>query len=220
MITIKNFSKNYGKKKVLNNVNITFEDNNVNFIMGKNGRGKTTLLKCISGLEGYKGTIKIDNRKKEEMLGEMNVIWDDCPFYKDLRGIDNLEIFTGLSKKQIIERVQGVIESDLLKKKVKSYSYGQKKKLALAMTVILDSKCIIMDEISNGLDFDTLEQLKAFIKGWKSKKNIILTGHQFSFYDGMVDNVFVICNDGSVKEYINIKDSGKKLEEIYHETMH
>ncbi|MCR5836318.1 MAG: ATP-binding cassette domain-containing protein [Lachnospiraceae bacterium] len=215
MIKVLGLEKNYGKKKVLNNINVSFPDNQINFLMGKNGAGKTTFLKCVASLERYNGKIEfVDNN-------DILVIWDDCPFYTDNSGIDNLVIFDekNRNKKEIEEIVSNMIGIDVLRKKVKNYSYGQKKKLALALVELLDPCYILMDEISNGLDFDTLVELKEMIEKWKGNKNIILTGHQFSFYDGLVDNVYVI-KDGLVTEYLDIKSKKLKLEDIYNETMH
>lgn len=219
MIEVLNLEKKYGRNVVLNNVNVSFPDNKINFLMGKNGSGKTTFLKCASSLEKYNGSIKYKDKTNEK--GGILVVWDECPFYTDMSGIDNLIIFDeqNRSKKEIEELVSPILNIELLRKKVKKYSYGQKKKLALALVVLLNPYYLMMDEISNGLDYDTLIELKNILEEWKIEKNIILTGHQFSFYDGIVDNVYVI-KDGSITEYLDIKTSNLKLEEIYDETMH
>lgn len=219
MINVSNLEKRYGRNEVFNNINVSFPDNKINFLMGKNGSGKTTFLKCASSLEKYHGLIEYEDNKNEK--GGKLVIWDDCPFYTDMSGIDNLIIFDeqNRNKKEIEKLVSSILSIELLRKKVKSYSYGQRKKLALALVILLNPYYLMMDEISNGLDYDTLLELKKMLEEWKIEKNIILTGHQFSFYDGIVDNVYVI-KDGFIKEYLDIKTTNLKLEEIYDETMH
>lgn len=222
MINVIGVKKKYGKKVVLNNINITFPEQKINFLMGKNGSGKTTFIKCLTDLEKYEGKIEIDGglfcSKKLQTL----VLWDDCPFYDDLRGIDNLVILGEgkYSKNKIIDIVSEFVDEELLYKKVKKYSYGQKKKLGLAMALVLNPQYIIMDEITNGLDYDTLLMLKKLIIKWAKDKTIILTGHQFGFYNDIVENVYVYTKNGNVKSYIDIKSIGKTLEEIYDETMH
>lgn len=222
MICVNGVSKKYGKKTVLNDINMTFIENKVNFLMGKNGSGKTTFIKCLTDLEKYEGIIELDGEPFSSKKMETLVLWDDCPFYDDMTGLDNLNLFgeNKYEKSQIPSFVSEFIDKELLEKKVKTYSYGQKKKLGLALAIILDPSYIIMDEISNGLDYDTLMLLKKLIRKWSEEKTVILTGHQFSFYDDIVDNVYVYNRQGKIECYTDIKESGKTLEDIYNETMH
>lgn len=62
--------------------------------MAPNGAGKTTLIKCITALEEYAGEIRINNEKNSDMLGKCLAIWDDCPFYSFLSGLNNLIILS------------------------------------------------------------------------------------------------------------------------------
>uniref|UniRef100_UPI0025DE1F3F ATP-binding cassette domain-containing protein n=1 Tax=Eubacterium sp. TaxID=142586 RepID=UPI0025DE1F3F len=192
MIVIKDFSKEYKNKKILDDINLTIEENKISFLMGKNGAGKTTLLKCIASLENYNGQILIDEKENINSKKTYFIIWDDCPYYVDSNGIDNLFLLSEgkYSKKEICDIVKDVMNESLLKKKVKRYSYGEKKKLSFALVMLLNPSVIIMDEITNGLDFDTLVYLKERLLEWSKDKTIFLTGHQFSFYDGMVDDVY------------------------------
>lgn len=222
MICVNGVSKKYGKKTVLNNINMNLPEKKVNFLMGKNGSGKTTFIKCLTDLEKYEGRIELDGEPFSSKKLETLVLWDDCPFYDDMTGLDNLVLFgeNNYEKSDIPSVVSEFVDRELLDKKVKTYSYGQKKKLGLALAIILNPSYIIMDEISNGLDYDTLTLLKILIAKWSEEKTIILTGHQFSFYDDIVDNVFVYNQCGKIECYMEIKKSGKTLEDIYNETMH
>ena len=83
-------------------------------------------------------------------------------------------------------------KKDLLNKKVKTYSYGERKKVFIIIADILKPKLLIMDEVSNGLDYETMIMLKAKIKLWAESSMIVLTGHQFEFYKDIVERVFVI----------------------------
>ena len=108
----------------------------------------------------------------------------------------------------------------MLRNKVKTYSYGQKKKLALALVEILQPKYLFMDEISNGLDFDMMKELKDDIKRWAETMTIFLTGHQFSFYNELVDSLFAFKDKQIVLLEENFSSCGKTLEEIYDKGMH
>ena len=111
---------------------------------------------------------------------------------------------------------QDYLPDKTLKRKVKTYSYGQKKKLSLILLDILKPKYILMDEISNGLDIDTMEMLQNKIDNIKNESTIILTGHQFNFYQKIADNVFVKNNDKIIKVEYD-KNDPSSLEKIYHE---
>lgn len=217
MIELKNFSKKY-KKPIFENSSICFPDGKINFLMGKNGSGKTTLFKCIAGLENYGGEIVFDGKRKDEVRNDMLVLWDNTPFYLNLSGINNIFLLAKgkIAKSDIIERAEPYLDYALMKRRVKSYSYGQKKKLSLVLLDILKPKYILMDEISNGLDVDTMRELCEKLDSLKQDRTIILTGHQFAFYQHIADNVFV-KGKTSLSEIEYDKTNNTDLEIIYNE---
>lgn len=221
MIKIQNFSKKYNDKYVLKDVNVEFPEKKINFLMGKNGAGKTTLVKCIGELEKYTGKIIIDGCNYKDKRNEFMMLWDDCPFYDNLSGADNLRIFAckEYKKSELEEKVVDFITPDLLCRKVKEYSYGQKKKLALALVELKNPKYLIMDEITNGLDYDTLLFLRDRVVEWAKSKTVILTGHQFGFYNGLVENVFVYRDKTIIRE-VDYNKNDVTLEEVYRDRMH
>lgn len=217
MIELKNFAKKYKEQVVLQDTNVKIGNNKISFLLGPNGCGKTTLLKCIGGLEDYSGTITYNNDDIDKIRKDTLIIWDDCPFYDNLSGLDNLVILSedaNLTKSDIKDIAKNYIDERLLKRKVKTYSYGQRKKLAIALQEILNPKLLIMDEISNGLDYDTMKVLKEDIKRISQDKNIILTGHQFGFYEDMVEEVLVFV-DNTIKDVTEEYNEYKSLAKIY-----
>lgn len=218
MIDFKKFSKSYKKNLVFKESSFTIPNSKISFFIGPNGSGKTTLIKCMLGLEQYGGEILYDLKNVENVRNKIMVIWDDCPFLENLSGLENLRIFSEniiINKKEILQKAQKYLDNNILKRKVKTYSYGQKKKLALALLIILDPEIIIMDEISNGLDYDLMQSLKKDILKLSLNHSIILTGHQFGFYEELVDIVYII-KDGEIQIVDNnYKDSKERLEEIY-----
>jgi ABC-2 type transport system ATP-binding protein len=219
MIELNSFSKKY-RKNIFSNTSICFPDGKVNFIMGKNGCGKTTLFKCISGLEQFDGNIKFDNMNITEARSDIFVLWDDTPFYLNLSGVNNIFLFSKgtIAKKDIIEKAEFYLDYATMKRPVKTYSYGQKKRLSLVLLDVLKPKYILMDEISNGLDIDTMKILCERIDNLKQNRTIILTGHQFSFYQHIADNVFIKENNTLVEvEYDRANNTD--LEIIYNERL-
>ncbi|MDF2944699.1 MAG: transporter ATP-binding protein [Herbinix sp.] len=222
MVLFTDFSKSYSKKNVINKSNFELKNNKISFIMGPNGSGKTTLIKCMYDMEDYHGNISFNSTSVEQVRDKSLVIWDDCPFYTNLSGIDNLIIFSEgkKTKKQIINIAKSFIDYELLITKVKKYSYGQKKKLALILIDILEPEYLIMDEITNGLDYDAIRNLKDYIRNWSKKMTILLTGHQFGFYNDLIDDLFIIKNNQISLIVENFANSELKLEDIYDEEIH
>lgn len=218
MIKLKRFGKSYKNNLIFEDVNIEFLSKKITFIMGPNGVGKTTLIKSIFGLENYTGEVIFkDNLHVNDMRKHCLVIWDDCPFYLNLSGINNLLIYAEkkISKQYANEKAIKYLNSDILKRKVKSYSYGQKKKLALALIEILDPEIIVMDEISNGLDYEIMQYLKQYLLEISKHKTIILTGHQFGFYNDIVDKLVILKDHNLIELKGDFRNLGEKLEDIY-----
>lgn len=212
MINIKNFSKSYNNKVIVENVSFIVKDNKINFFMGNNGAGKTTFFKCLSGLETYDGDIFFHDDMDEDLL----VIWDDTPFYNDLTGIQNLQIL-GESKhtlRDIYDIAIKYLSIEKLKCKVKLFSYGEKKRLALAFADILHPKYLLMDEITNGLDYQSIKELKEILVSWSTEMTVLLTGHHFEFYDSIIDDLYLFKGN-RILPVLDFKNEAGILERIY-----
>lgn len=217
MIELIDFQKTYKSKEIYQFSSFVFPDHAISFLMGKNGCGKTTLIKCLAGLENYSGKILFNGKALNDVRNECFVIWDDSPCFHNLSGLDNLVILGEGKKtrKQILEISKKYLETKLLRRKVKSYSYGQRKKLMLALADILEPRYLIMDEVSNGLDVEMMDELAAHLKEVKEQSTIILTGHQFSFYEKVAEHVFIKTNS-NVKYISPEEHAGLRLEDIYY----
>ena len=219
MIKCIDFSKNYSNEIIIKKSNFEIRNNKISFLMGPNGSGKTTLIKSMMEMEKHHGEFFFDDKKISQIRNECLVIWDDCPFYTNISGIKNLIIFgeNRKSRKKIEEIANKYLDYGKLRNKVKTYSYGQKKKLALALVEILEPKYLIMDEISNGLDYEMIRILQKDIKSWSEEMTILLTGHQFSFYNEIIDDLFVFKDKQIILIKENFRESGVDLESIYDE---
>lgn len=217
MIEFLDFSKSYKTERIIEKSDFSFKDNEISFVIAPNGSGKTTLIRCLCGIEKYEGDILVNGKAVSEIGQNIFVVWDDTPFFNGLSGYKNLKIFSQLSKQKHTE-IQSIcnkyLSHDTLKKKVKTYSYGQKKKLALILVEILRPSILIMDEISNGLDQDMMKDLKNTLKEMSKHATILLTGHQFEFYESITDSLYIIKDKlvlDKTDEFIN----GVDLNTIY-----
>lgn len=212
MISITNLEKKYKSRVILKNVSMTIPDQSITFLMGKNGSGKTTFIKCLLGLEKYSGDIKINEKEYSHSTEDLITIYDDSSLYKHLSGYDNICLITGRRLNDIKVFCQYYLDDQLLRKKTKYYSFGEKKKIFLIIVEIVRPKTIIMDEVSSGLDYETLVFLKKRIREWSKSSCILLTGHQFDFYHSIVDSLLVVSNETiKQKDYTN----HESLEDIY-----
>ena len=220
MIECRDLNKKY-KRIIFDNADLEIENDKLSFLMGENGAGKTTLIKCLMKMESYNGQIEFDGNEVDEIRDECMVLFDDCPFYANLSGLKNLYIFceNKVDKEEIKHKAQKYLGHALIKEKVKTYSYGQKKKLGIILVDLLKPKYIFLDEISNGLDYETLKKLKELIKEWSKYSTILMTGHQFDFYNDLVDEVIVL-KDGKMHRQQGYKKGVVKLEEVYDEKMY
>lgn len=217
MIECKNIQKYYGKQIIINNSNFNIKTNKISFLMGENGAGKTTLIKCMMSMENFNGSFLFNGEHVDNVRENILVLWDDCPFYTNLTGLENLIIFSEnkKNKKQIKEISSNFLSYDILRNKVNTYSYGQKKILGLILVEILKPKYLIMDEISNGLDYEMIKYVQKRIKKWSHHSTILLTGHQFSFYNKIVDDVFMFVDNEIHLSAEDFQNNHLNLEDIY-----
>jgi len=216
-----NLYKKYKDTIILNSTNLEIRENQVVFIMGENGVGKTTLLKCILQLEKYQGEILLeDGEKIHQTNKKIGVVFDDMPLYSNLSGYQNISILINrrVDKTETIEIGRSILLDDkILKKKVKQYSNGQRKKLAILICMLIKPKYLFMDEIANGLDYDALLNLKKLLKDWASNSLVFLTGHYLDFYTDIVDTVLIMKNKQIYvySEDFNNSDNREDLSIVY-----
>ena len=158
-----NLGKSYGEQEVLTNINFDIQSGDIVRLIGKNGCGKTTLMKMILGFTSLtKGDIQFEGDSnyytKREALNKIGFLLD-CKLFEDFSAYDNLKLFSMYSsvsnKKNLDERIDKLLTFVGLensKKPVKSYSFGMKQRLGLALALLDDPEFLILDEPFVGLD--------------------------------------------------------------------
>ena len=149
MIKIEKLSKYFGKKQVLNNIDLEFNKGKVYGIVGENGAGKTTLFRCISGLESYKGNVKSDFKKLKDHLG---LLLTEPFFFSKITGKEYIQLLTNARQiKQLNMKDKNIFDLPL-NQYASTYSTGMKKKLALTAILLQENDVFILDEPFNGVD--------------------------------------------------------------------
>ena len=202
-INIDNISKSFDKGLVLNNINLYFESGKVYGLKGRNGSGKTMLLRAISGLIlPDKGTIKIDDKILGEDLSfppSVGVLIENPGYIPELSGKENLrniaDIKSVVSDKEINEIMKYFDLEPESKKPVKKYSLGMKQKLGLCMAFMEDPELILLDEPMNALDEKAVNDLKDLIlKKEKEGKLIIIASHDLEDLEELTDEIIEMQN--------------------------
>lgn len=214
MIRIKNLSKSYGSKVVLENISLNFEKGKVYGIVGENGAGKTTLFKCIAGLEKHNGTIECDYGTTKDFLGFLQT---EPYFFSKITGNEYI---------QLLCNARNVITSDLKDKNIfdlplneyaVKYSTGMRKKLAFTAILLQENKLFILDEPFNGVDIHSNIIITEIIHKLKEMgKSIIISSHIFSTLNDTCDEIILLKNGQIIKkvlkeEFIDLESEMKSF---------
>ncbi|MGW3304185.1 ATP-binding cassette domain-containing protein [Streptomyces rubiginosohelvolus] len=216
MITITSLSKAYGDQTVLDDASAVFSRGRVSYLLGPNGSGKTTLFKCLLGLERHGGTVEFSGRPLTDVREHVFPVFDDCPLYPHLSGFENLRHLTGrrVSWDDVRAVANGALDRTSLRKPARALSYGQRKKLYTVGLLIARPAYIVLDELANGLDYDSLQWLRGSIERLKENGVVVASGHQFDFYDKVADDVFALSEKRLSRLDFN-HDDGDSLEAVY-----
>lgn len=166
VVATENLSKYYGKAKVVNNVNMEILNGEIYGLVGKNGAGKTTIMKLVlSMISPSKGSVKLfnteNNKKNHIRIGAMI---ENPAFYPNFTARQNLEyykIVKGLSKEVEVDKLLEMVGlQDTNNKKFKNFSLGMKQRLGLALALLGNPDLLILDEPINGLDPEGIKEIR------------------------------------------------------------
>lgn len=190
-ITIKGLKVAYPKHEVLKGVNLRFEAEQVNGLVGMNGSGKTTLLRTIFGLKD-KQAGSIMNNGMELQSSQIAYLETENYFYPKMKGREYLELFRLKNPEYDPLKWNALFELPL-NKLVDEYSTGMKKKLALLGVLALDRPVLLLDEPFNGVDLESNEKIKLVLKRLKEEgKTIIITSHIIDSLLTLADTISIL----------------------------
>ncbi|MDC3424447.1 ATP-binding cassette domain-containing protein [Aquibacillus sp. 3ASR75-11] len=185
-IEIQNLSKKFGETTVLDGISLTLEKDKIHGLIGRNGSGKTMLLKCICGFViPSTGIIKVNDKqmgKDCDVPNNVGIIIEAPGFLPNYNGYTNLKFLAAIKNKISKEQIVAVIEKVGLdpksKKHVGKYSLGMRQRLGLAQALMEEPDILILDEPMNGLDNQGVEDMRKLLLGLKDQgKTIILASH-------------------------------------------
>ena len=200
-IQLTNISKTFGKQTVLQPLTMGFEEGMIHVIIGRNGSGKTVLMKMILGiLQPTTGTVIVGDKRigKDvdfpESAGAIIETIEFIPYMSAYQNLADIAAMRGnLSKTQIKEVLEMVGLGNVGRKHVSKFSMGMRQRLAIAQAVMESPKLLILDEPMNGMDEKGVEEMRRLILARKAAgTTIILSSHNIEDIRILCDQVYRI----------------------------
>ena len=211
MIEVRNLTKSFGDKVVLDNINVTFETGKTNLIIGQSGSGKTVLMKNLVGLlQPTSGEVLYDDRdfirmsKKEkvQMRREMGMIFQSAALFDSLNVLENvmfpLDMFSIMNYRERVKRAQECLDRVNLIEAQQKYpgeiSGGMQKRVAIARAIVMNPKYLFCDEPNSGLDPKTSLVIDELLSGITKDYNMttIINTHDMNSVMGIGENICFI----------------------------
>lgn len=211
MIEVRNLTKSFGDKVVLDNINVTFETGKTNLIIGQSGSGKTVLVKNLVGLlqptSGevlYDGRdfIRMSKKEKVQMRREMGMIFQSAALFDSLNVLENvmfpLDMFSSMNYRERVKRAQECLDRVNLIEAQQKYpgeiSGGMQKRVAIARAIVMNPKYLFCDEPNSGLDPKTSLVIDELLSGITKDYNMttIINTHDMNSVMGIGENICFI----------------------------
>lgn len=215
VIELKNISKTYGKKTVVDNFSLSVENGHILGLIGPNGAGKTTIMKMMAGLAApSKGEMsffgKSDNL--DQFRNRMAFMLEAPIIDKSMNARQNMEYVRYVKgvadKKKIDEMLDFVGLHDVGKKAAGKFSLGMTQRLGIAMALLTEPEIMVLDEPVNGLDPEGIVEIRLMLKKLSEEKNvtIIISSH-------ILSELSELCTDFSIINH------GKQIENLSREEL-
>ena len=201
MIEVQNLSFTYSRKKngIFNNLSLSMEGGHIYGLLGKNGAGKTTLLKLIAGLRfPQQGSCKVlgmeSKKRNAAMLEDIYFLTEEI-WLPDTNIAEYLKMYAGAYSKfntNIFDKCLREFEINS-SDKLKNMSFGQKKKVAISFALATQSKILIMDEPTNGLDIPSKGQFRKLAAELiTDDRCMVLSTHQVRDLESLIDRIIIL----------------------------
>ena len=199
-----NLTKIYNKTIVVDHLNLQVNKGEILCLLGPNGAGKSTILKMLTTLvKPDEGTAFINGyniiKERTQVKKSISFAPQELVFYEELSALENLVFFgimQGKQRKQLVKEANVILDKLGLierKDKVKNFSGGMKRRLNLAINLIMDTEILFLDEVTAGLDPQSQHSVWSLLGELRNNnKTIILTTHDMNEAETLSDRVLII----------------------------
>ena len=199
-----NLTKIYNKTIVVDHLNLQVNKGEILCLLGPNGAGKSTILKMLTTIvKPDEGTAYINGyniiKERTQVKKSISFAPQELVFYEELSALENLVFFgimQGKQRKQLVKEANVILDKLGLierKDKVKNFSGGMKRRLNLAINLIMDTEILFLDEVTAGLDPQSQHSVWSLLGELRNNnKTIILTTHDMNEAETLSDRVLII----------------------------
>lgn len=223
MIEITNLEKYYGNNKILNGVNLSINKGEIFGLAGRSGTGKSTLLRCINGLEKYSsGSLKVegteladlDDESLRKLRKRLGMVFQSFSLLDRLSVYENIAIpmrCWSYDRRVIDKKVKELLDvvglSEKINSKARDLSGGQKQRVAIARALTLDPSILLCDEATSALDPKSTQSILELLREINKKYDItiVIVTHEMSVIRSICDNI-AILEGGVVKATGTVED--------------
>lgn len=209
-LNITSLTKEYGTKKVVNNVTFSVFPGQIFGFVGPNGAGKSTTIRMITGLTPITaGDVRICGYSVQssykKAISKVGAMVEMPHIYPYLSGYQNLKLFASFYGKKAISRIPAIVKlvgmENRIKEKVSTYSLGMKQRLGIAQALLNKPSLLILDEPTNGLDPNGIVEMRNILKVLAEKENmaIVISSHNLAELEQTCD-VIGLINNGKLIE--------------------
>ncbi len=208
MLRIVDLKKKFGQVDVLKGISFQIDDGEICVVLGKSGAGKTTLIRCINGLESFdSGKIVLDEveimsiNDMKEIRGQIGMVFQNFNLFPHLTVLENIiespvRVF-GRNKDEVVKEALDLLEMvDLLDKKdhyPHQLSGGQQQRVAIARSCALKPKVLCFDEPTSALDKENIQKVEEIIRNCKRMgMTILIITHDTVFAQEIADKTLNI----------------------------
>ncbi len=201
ILQVSNINKSFGRVRALRDVSFSVARGAIIGLVGPNGAGKSTTMKVITGVTALDvGEVKVAGEtvtmQHRHVLAKVGALIENPGLYAYMTGWDNLKLYAtvaGTSDDKISEIVTQLGLVEFINKKVKTYSWGMKQRVGVALAMVNDPDLLLLDEPLNGMDPVSAEAVKAGLRDWRDAgKTILISSHTVRDLEGLVDDYIFI----------------------------